>query len=66
MKTPRLYLCLDCSHTFRHMDEHSRRCPGCGSENSKWKRAIKAKEYQERVRNYNKANGIKGRFQEGT
>jgi hypothetical protein len=48
------------------MDEHSRRCPGCGSENSKWKRAIKAKEYQERVRNYNKANGIKGRFQEGT
>jgi hypothetical protein len=45
------------------MDEHSRRCPMCGSENSKWKRVVKRLEYEKRVRDFNREHGISGRFE---
>ncbi len=63
MKDQRLYLCLDCTRQFRHSDRVQRKCPSCGSHNSEWRRRVKELEYQERVREYNKANGIEGRFQ---
>jgi hypothetical protein len=46
------------------MDEDSRRCPECGSGNSKWKRLLKRLGYEKRVRDFNRENGIKGRFED--
>ena len=64
MKTSRLYICLDCHHQFRHMDENQRRCPVCASGNSVWRREFQRLAYEERVRSYNRANGIAGRFED--